>query len=247
VSAPVLLRQVPGDTAIHRLWAGTKLVSVAIIGLTLSLVPSWPVIGAGTAMVLTGAVIARVPRSVLPRVPWWLWAALLLGGLLNVPAGIDAVGVYLRLTVLSVVILAASAMVGWTTPLGEIAPAIARLGAPLRWVRVPVDEWAVTIALCLRGMPLLIAELTTLHAARRLRPRPARRRGLRGSFVEAVDVLAAAMAVSVRRSGELGEAITARGGTGQLSAHPARAALVDALVLIVVAACCVAAALLSWA
>lgn len=247
MSAPVLLRQVPGDTAIHRLWAGTKLVSVAIIGLTLSLVPSWPVIGAGTAMVLTGAVLARVPRSVLPRVPWWLWAALVLGGLLNVPAGIDAVGVYLRLTVLSVVILAASAMVGWTTPLGEIAPAIARLGAPLRWVRVPVDEWAVTIALCLRGMPLLIAELTTLHAARRLRPRPARRRGLRGSFAEAVDVLAAAMAVSVRRAGELGEAITARGGTGQLSAHPARAALVDALVLIVVAACCVAAALLSWA
>ena len=247
MSAPVLLRQVPGDTVIHRLWAGTKLVSVAIIGLTLSLVPSWPVIGVCTALVLTAAVLARVPRSVLPRVPWWLWAALVLGGLLNVPAGLDAVWVYLRVTVLSVVILAASAMVGWTTPVGEIAPAIARLGAPLRWVRVPVDEWAVTIALCLRGVPLLIDELTTLHAARRLRRRPDRRRTTRALSAEVVDVLAATMSVSVRRAGELGEAITARGGTGQLSAYPAQAALVDALVLIVVAACCVAAAFLSWA
>nr|MDQ2723457.1 energy-coupling factor transporter transmembrane protein EcfT [Actinomycetota bacterium] len=38
----MLLRQVPGDTVIHRLWAGTKLLCVAIIALTLSLVPSWP-------------------------------------------------------------------------------------------------------------------------------------------------------------------------------------------------------------
>ena len=32
----VLLRPVPGDTVIHRLWAGTKLIAVAGIGVLLT-------------------------------------------------------------------------------------------------------------------------------------------------------------------------------------------------------------------
>ncbi|MEO9220808.1 MAG: energy-coupling factor transporter transmembrane protein EcfT [Mycobacteriaceae bacterium] len=244
MSAPVLLRQVPGDTVIHRLWAGTKLMSVVIIGLTLSLVPSWSVIGLCTALLLVTALIARVPRSVLPHVPWWLWVALLIGGLLNALAGIDAVWVYLRVTVLSVVILAASAMVGWTTPVAEVAPAFARLGAPLRRLRVPVDEWAVTIALCLRSVPLLIEELRVLNAARRLRPRPPRQRSPRGWVAEAIDLLAAVMAVSARRASELGLAITARGGTGQLTAHRTPLRLADLVAIMVVLVVCVPAAIL---
>ncbi|EUA91521.1 hypothetical protein I551_2027 [Mycobacterium ulcerans str. Harvey] len=64
-----------------------------------------------------------------------------------------------------------------------------------------------------------------LYAARRLRPRPMpvtrkARRQRRG--MEVIDLLAAAITVTLRRADEMGDAITARGGTGQLSANPTR-------------------------
>ena len=45
--------------------------------------------------------------------------------------------------------------------------------------------------------------------------------------MELIDLLAAAITVTLRRADEMGDAITARGGTGQLSANPARPKLAD--------------------
>ena len=42
----VLLRPVPGSSAIHRLWAGTKLLVVAGIGVLLTFYPGWVPIAA---------------------------------------------------------------------------------------------------------------------------------------------------------------------------------------------------------
>src|SRR5690606_16831819 len=39
--AVVLLRPVPGDSVVHRLWAGTKLLVVAAIGVLLTFYPGW--------------------------------------------------------------------------------------------------------------------------------------------------------------------------------------------------------------
>ncbi len=222
----MLLRQVPGDTAVHRLWAGTKLLSVAALGITVSFVPSWPAVGIVAAVLVVAARGARIPRNALPRLPLWFWLSVLAGALLTLLSGGKpevAIGgshvglgnfvLYLRFTALSAVLLGCSALVGWTTALGEIAPAVARLGAPFRRLRLPVDEWAVTIALCVRSLPLLGEEMRTLSAARRLRPRQGhRRRDLVLLLDDLIDLLTAALAVSIRRAGELGEAITARGG-----------------------------------
>ena len=117
-------------------------------------------------------------------------------------------------------------MVSWTTNVAEIAPAVAKLGRPLRLLRMPVDDWAVALALALRAFPMLIDEFRVLYAARRLRPKPVldhtagpRRRWA----VEVVDLLAAAITVALRRADEMGDAITARGGAGQISAAPVAA------------------------
>lgn len=245
-----VLREVPRDSPVHRLWAGTKLVGVAALGLTLSLVTSWAAIGVvGAAVVLT-AVLARIPVGALPRLRPWFWLLLVAAALLSVPAGgtpelsfggvtvgLGAVLLYARLTVLAAVLLVAALLVGATTALGDVAPAVARLGAPLRLVRAPVDEWAVTIALCVRAFPLLAEDLRVLGAARRLR-RPAGRRTLADVNVEAVDLAVSAMAVTMRRAGELGEAITARGGTGRLVADAGRPGLRDIVALVLVAGVC---------
>ncbi|MDH6194874.1 energy-coupling factor transport system permease protein [Mycobacterium frederiksbergense] len=232
----VLLRPVPGDTVIHRLWAGTKLLSVAGIGVLLTFYPGWVPIASVAVLVLVAARLARIPSGALPSIPFFLWILVMVGGALAALAGgspfIDIGSVqlglggllnYLRVTALAIVLLGLGALVSWTTNVADIAPAVATLGRPLRLVGIPVHDWAVTIALALRAFPMLIDEFRTLYAAHRLRPREraetfrARRRQ---AVANLIDLLAAAVTAALRRGDEMGDAITARGGAGQISAAP---------------------------
>lgn len=253
----VLLRPVPGSSAVHELWAGTKLLVVCGISVLLTFYPGWIAIGLVAALVLTAARIAHIPRGALPSVPRWLWILLAIGGITAAFAGgspvVELAGVslgfggllnFLRITALSIVLLGLGAMVSWTTNVAEIAPAVASLGRPLRLVRIPVDEWAVALALALRAFPMLVDEFRVLYAARRLRPKPValtRRSRRKRRALEMIDLIAAAITVTLRRADEMGDAITARGGTGQISAAPARPKLADWLALSITAALCVAA------
>ncbi len=234
----VLLRPVPGTSVIHELWAGTKLISVFVISLLLAFYPGWFAIGVMAALVVLVIRLAHIPRGVLPSIPRWLWILLLLGAVTATLGGGEPVlhlwavdlevgGLlkFLRFTLLSIVLLAMGALVSWTTNVADVAPAVATLGRPLRLLRIPVDDWAVALALSLRAFPMLLDEFRLLYASRRLRPRPvlpdgrARRRRW---ATELVDLLAAGITVALRRADEMGDAITARGGTGQISAAPSR-------------------------
>ncbi|AFM18070.1 ABC-type cobalt transport system, permease component CbiQ [Mycolicibacterium chubuense NBB4] len=250
----VLLRPIPGRTVIHDLWAGSKLLIVTGIGVLLTFYPGWVPIAAVALLVAVAAKLAHIPRGVLPTVPRFLWFLLLLGGVTAAFAGGDPViGVgsmdlglggllnFLRITALSIVLLGLGAMVSWTTNVAEVAPAVATLGRPLRPLRVPVDDWAVALALALRAFPMLIDEFSVLYAARRLRPRDVevKRRGRgRRWAAELIDLLAAAVTVALRRADEMGDAITARGGAGQISAAPSRPKSRDWVAFAVVIAVC---------
>jgi energy-coupling factor transport system permease protein len=241
----VLLRPVPGRTAIHELWAGTKLLVVAIIGVLLTLYPGWVPISLVGLFVLLTAKIAHIPRGVLPSVPRWLWFLLFLGALTasfaggaphltiaSVDFGFGGLLKFLQITVLSIVLLGLGGLVSWTTNVAEVAPAVAKIGRPLRLFRLPVDDYAVALALALRAFPMLIDEFRVLFAARKLRPRDpattARERHRRFN-AEIIDLLAAAVTVALRRADEMGDAITARGGAGQISALPSRPKWPDAV------------------
>ena len=252
----VLLRPVPGTSAVHDLWAGTKLLAVCAISVLLTFYPGWITIGLVAALVLTAAQVAHIPRGALPSVPHWLWIMLVLGGVTAAFAGgspfIELAGAhigfggllnFLRITTLSIVLLGLGAMVSWTTNVAEIAPAVATLGRPLRLLRIPIDEWAVALALALRAFPMLIDEFRVLYAARRLRPKlvlHSRRARRRRWALELIDLITAALTVTLRRADEMGDAITARGGIGQISAAPPRPKLADWLALSIIAALCAA-------
>ena len=256
----VLLRPVPGTSAVHELWAGTKLLAVCAISILLTFYPGWITIGLVAALVLTAARIAHIPRGALPSVPHWLWIMVVLGGFTAAFAGgspfIELAGAhigfggllnFLRITTLSIVLLGLGAMVSWTTNVAEIAPAVATLGRPLRLLRIPIDEWAVALALALRAFPMLIDEFRVLYAARRLRPKlvlHSRRARRRRWALELIDLITAALTVTLRRADEMGDAITARGGIGQISAAPPRPKLADWLALSMIAAVCVASIML---
>jgi energy-coupling factor transport system permease protein len=109
---------------------------------------------------------------------------------------------------------------------------------PLRWLRLPVDEWATAAALSIRCLPLLVDEVRTLTAARRLRQRDRRPGQSRMSYWmgESQDLLMAALTVSLRRAHELGEAIEARGGFGRVSDVSRRAGWRDGIGLTFVGA-----------
>jgi energy-coupling factor transport system permease protein len=253
----VLLRPVPGDSVIHRLWAGTKLIVVAGIGVLLTFYPGWVPIGLVAALCLTSAWLAHVPRSALPSVPRWVWIVLFIGGatatfaggapvidLGSVEVGLGGLVSFLRITALSIVLLGLGALVSWTTNVAEIAPAVATLGRPLRPLRIPVDDWAVALALALRAFPMLVDEFRVLYAARRLRPKvvPRTRRERRRRWArEVVDLLAAGITVALRRADEMGDAITARGGAGQISAAPSRPKRADWVALSIATLVCAAA------
>lgn len=243
----VLLRPVPGDSVIHRLWAGTKILAVFGFSLLLSFYPGWWVIGLTGLLVIAAAWLARIPRGALPSIPRWLWILLLLGmvtaalgrgepviQVFSVDFEVGGLLKFLRFTTLSVVLLALGAMVSWTTNVADVAPAVSTLGRPFKILRIPVDDWAVALALSLRAFPMLLDEFRLLYAARRLRPRavlpdgsPRRRRWA----IEMVDLLAAGVTVALRRADEMGDAITARGGTGQISAAPSRPRAADWIAL----------------
>ncbi len=253
----VLLRPVPGRSVIHELWAGTKLLVVAVIGVLLTLYPGWVPIALVAALVLVTTWIARIPRGVLPSLPRWLWGLLFLGALTasfaggsprvvvaSVDLGLGGLLKFLQITVLSIVLLGLGGLISWTTNVAEIAPAVAKIGRPLRLLRLPVDDWAVVLSLALRAFPMLIDEFRVLFAARKLRPREpattARERRRRMSR-EIIDLLAAAVTVALRRADEMGDAITARGGAGQISALPSRPGWADAVAGSVVIGICAVA------
>jgi energy-coupling factor transport system permease protein len=158
--------------------------------------------------------------------------------------GLGGIEGFARFVAVGLLLLLAALTIGWTTPMGEIAPAVARLLSPLKLIRVPVDEAAITLALAVRSLPLLFGEMRTLLAARRLRPQPeasADISQLEHLANQVIDAMVAAMAVSVRRSTELAEAITARGGTGMIAARTRRPGRGDVCTLLVTAAACVVA------
>lgn len=256
----VLLRPVPGTSTIHELWAGTKLLVVLGISVLLTFYPGWVPIAAVAALVFAAARLARIPAGALPSIPRFLWILLAIGAGTAALAGgspvltLGSVSLefggllhFLRITALSLVLLGLGGMVSWTTNVAEIAPAVATLGRPLRRLRIPIDDWAVTLALALRAFPMLIDEFRVLYAARRLRPKhtpKSRRARRRQRAAEVIDLLAAAMTVALRRADEMGDAITARGGGGQISAHPSRPHRRDWVALAIVAVVCALALLL---
>jgi energy-coupling factor transport system permease protein len=75
----VLLRQVPGRTPVHELWASTKLLVVAGVGVLLAVFPGWIPIAVVAVLVLLTAWLARVPWGALPSAPASLWIVFLIG------------------------------------------------------------------------------------------------------------------------------------------------------------------------
>jgi energy-coupling factor transporter transmembrane protein EcfT len=251
-----VVRFVPGSSPLHRMWAGTKLVALGALSVGLLLWPSWRSIGIASVLLLVSFLVARLPRGISPRIPWWLGGVLAVGAVLALVAGgppevrigslrlgVGGLDNFGRFTMLGIDVLAAAALLGWTTPLADLSPALGKLLGPLRRVRVPVDELVGAIALSIRCLPLLLEEARVLRAARRSR-RPAEPRSLKELSEEGVESVFGALANAIRRAREIAEAIEARGGVPTVAPENHAFARVDAVALSLAAAAVAAMAIL---
>ncbi len=244
-----LFRVLPDAGPLHRTWAGTKLIALAVLAAALSLDPEWPMLAAGLAIVTAAAVVGGIPRSAAPRLPRWLWLSLAATFLASVAAGgsptlrVGSLNVglggathWLAATVLGATIIAAAALVSWTTPHSDLAAAVQRLLRPLARLHLPVDQWTATIGLGLRSLPLLLDELRTLAAARRMRAAHATEpvHHWRGRINQPMDLLAAASVTAARRAREFADAIQARGGATATPQAPPRLTHRDAVVGVII-------------
>ncbi len=236
----VLLRRLPHDSPLHRLGVGTKLVTLLVLTIATGLNTGWEQL-AGVAVVVGAALVAaRVPLRALPRLPHWFGLTILISfGFAAAGGGAER---FIRLIAFGLLFALLSLVIAWTTDLSALAPALARIGAPLRRLRMPVDDWAVTAALAVRCLPLVIDEVRTVAAAHRQRTTT---RDPAMLLSRLVDMITASMAAALRRSSDLGEVIAMRGGAATPAPTTMRPGLADVAALTLVLAASVLPAVLS--
>lgn len=169
-----------------------------------------------------------------PRVRRWLkrvgWLSLLLALLLSIPVQsalamqpaqgtprlafvltYDDSWAYIHFLAVFLVLYPCSLLLTMTTSPVALVEGLSMLMAPLRWLRLPVDDFALMTLLALRFLPTLVEEATQLVRAQTARgasfntgPPAARVQSL-------LTLLVPFLRTTLRRASELGTALEARG------------------------------------
>lgn len=191
---------VPGNTAIHRLPAATKLIGLLVfIVVVTAFARSLPTVAVAGIIVVLGYLIARIPPrtaagQILPALP----VILVLGAFQWWQRGLETATVI----VLSLVVtIAAAALLTLTTTISELMESLENLLTPLARYGFPVETVTLAVSLTLRMIPVQLATLREVLDARRARGA--------GWSVTALGV--PVMVRTIRRSRALGEALAARG------------------------------------
>lgn len=139
-------------------------------------------------------------------------------------------------------ILFASLVVTFTTPAERLTGAFLSLLRPLRRVRVPVDDVALTLSVALRFIPLVAAELDGIQRAQRSRGADFVAGGLVKRVLSWQTVFVPLIVSLFRRAGALGGAMEARCyGAHERTSLDARALSAGSVIALAAGlACCVA-------
>jgi biotin transport system permease protein len=190
----------PGDSLLHRIPAGAKLVLllVAIVATTLFVrTPLHVLLAAAVAAGLFA--VAKVPwRVALAQLRPLVWMVLLIGAfqvLITSPARAAVVCGVL------VVSVALAALFTLTTRVTDMLDAVTRRLGPLRRVGIDPERIGLLLALAIRCVPLLTGIVHDVAEARRAR-------GLQWSMTALVTPV---LVRALRTADAMGDALAARG------------------------------------
>lgn len=190
----------PGNSLLHRLPAGWKLllIAVLIISISLAIREPWHVLPA-----LVGTVLLYVIGRIRPRAAWDQVRPVLpmLVAILALQWIVADLDTALRVSGSLFVAIAVAGLVALTTRISDMLDAVTRAAQPLRHVGVSPDRIALVLVLTLRAIPLLARQLRNVTEARKAR-------GL-GMSVRALVVPTVLGALTT--ADQLGDALAARG------------------------------------
>lgn len=211
---------IDADTPLHRCDARVKIVALLAFSVALVAVPGWPFLLASTCAAALAVAVARIPLGVLNRMlaPVYVMAAFAFAfNVLAQPGGVGALaGAFFAVRM--VVLVGVSFVVCLTSASSELLDAFAWFLTPLRRMRVPVDDIALTLALSVRFIPVIEREFWQIRAAQVARGGEAS-----GSFRRVLEVWGSAFSalfVGLFRHAEaLSQAMDARcyGAAGERS------------------------------
>ncbi len=175
---------VPGDSSVHRLDAAAKIGVVAAFTVALFVVRGFAGLAALGAVVAAAIAISRVPVRAVARglravgfimvvtivfnmVRWQPTEALVRLG----PLAIDGAGLRMGLFFAARILLlvTGTSLLTLTTSPVQLAGGIERVLAPLKRVRVPVGDLAMTLTIALRFIPTTAEEAEQIMTAQQAR------------------------------------------------------------------------------
>ncbi len=203
-------RLLPWDSALTRVWPGTKILCWTALSTALLIWPTWSSVGILTVVLLGASIVAHVPLSVLPRPPSWFWGGLV-GGAVGSWLGGDLL-IFVRASSVTLLIVWGTALMVFTTPTSRMIPAIRTFLSPLRFVGVPAGEWTHVMALALKSIPLMTEQSRTVTDTALIRFGRAESAGIRQLLRRAVDTVTASLSAASQRSRDMGRSMSMRGG-----------------------------------
>ncbi len=189
----------PGDTVLHRLPVGAKVLGLAGLSLAIVLVRDVRAAPAFLAVTLLLAALARVPARSVWRAARGVLLIAVVASLLQWwwYGGAKAAETFLDLLSLGLAALALTA----TTEVNQMVDALARWARPLRVLGIDPDRVGLTVALTIGALPGTIAIARETRDAARARGLDRNPRAYLSPFVIRV----------VARAHESGDALHARG------------------------------------
>jgi energy-coupling factor transport system permease protein len=175
---------VPGDSALHRLDPAAKIGIVAAFTVALFTVNGFAGLAAVACIVAAAIAVSRVPVSAVARglravalimvitvvanaLRWQPAEALVRLGPLAVDGPGLRTGVFFALRIM--LLVTGTSLLTLTTSPVRLASGIERVLAPLRLVRVPVGDLAMTLTIALRFIPTTAEEAENIMTAQQAR------------------------------------------------------------------------------
>jgi len=190
----------PGDSPIHQLPAGGKFILLLVFILASTILVKDPLVAAAwLAVVVAGYIVARIPvRTALGQTLPVLPVLLVLGAFQWWQRGWEFAATTVLILLASV---AAAALLTLTTSIAELMGAIERGLSPFERFGLPVETISLAVSLTLRLIPLQLATVQDVLAARKAR----------GAGFSVTAFGTPVMVRSIRRARLLAEALIARG------------------------------------
>ena len=189
----------PGDSVLHRLPAGAKLLALVVCGVVSVLVHRPWQVGAGLVVTLALYALAGLgPRVLLGQVRPVLWLLVVLGAFHVVVSGWQRAVVVVG--VIGLLVLLAS-LVTLTTRTTALVDVVVRVAGPLRRVGVDPERVGLLLSLGIRSVPVVVGLAGEVREAQLARGLGASPRAF------AVPLLVR----TLRHADRLGDALAARG------------------------------------